>query len=185
METDLVIKSLHIIFVVTWFAGLFYMFRLFVYHAEAARKAEPARSILMAQYAIMEKRLWYAIAWPSCILTVIFGTWLIVLNPSFLKMPWMHIKLFFVFLLLIYQYYGQQVMRRINEDPMQYTSMKMRFLNEVPTVILIAVVFCVIMKDHVSWVWGTLGIIGIAVILTFFIQAYKKKRLQKEQKVEN
>lgn len=182
MDNFLIIKSLHIIFVVTWFAGLFYMFRLFVYHAEAARMAEPARSILINQYRIMEKRLWYAIAWPSCVLTLIFGTWLIVLNPAYLTMPWMHIKLFFVVLLVVYQFYGQRVLRNISEDPAKYSSMAMRFMNEVPTVILIAVVFAVVMKDNVSWVWGTVGILGIAVVLTISIKAYKKRRLLAEQK---
>jgi putative membrane protein len=176
METALVIKSLHIIFVVTWFAGLFYMFRLFVYHAEAARKEEPARNILIQQYSIMEKRLWYAITWPSCILTLLFGTWLIVLNPAFLMQPWMHIKLFLIALLLVYQFYGQRVLKNINEDAMQYTSIKMRLMNEVPTVILIAVVFLVVMKSEISWIWGTLGILGIAGILTLAIKRYKKVR---------
>lgn len=172
----LFVKSLHIIFVVTWFAGLFYMFRLFVYHAEAARKVEPARSILMEQYSIMERRLWYAITWPSCILTLIFGAWLLIINPAFLTMPWMHIKLFFVVLLMVYQFYGHSVFKKINTDPMQYTSLKMRLMNEVPTVILIAVVFLVVVKSNVHWIWGTLGILGIAGILSFFVLQYKKRR---------
>jgi protoporphyrinogen IX oxidase len=176
MENILVIKSLHIIFVVTWFAGLFYMFRLFVYHAEAARKEESVGLILMDQYKIMEKRLWYAITWPSCVLTLIFGTWMIVIQPGYLKEPWMHIKLFFVLLLFMYQLYGQKVLSRIQNEPMRYTSMSMRFWNEVPTVILIAVVFIVVMKDSISWLWGTLGILGIAVVLTLAIKAYKKRR---------
>lgn len=172
----LVIKSLHIIFVVTWFAGLFYMFRLFVYHAEAARKIEPARSILMDQYRIMEKRLWYAITWPSCILTLTFGTWMVIINPLYLSYPWMHIKLFFVVLLIVYQFYGQGVLKRIQTDPMRYTSIRMRLLNEVPTVILIAIVFLAVSKHTLHWLWGTLGILGIAGVLSFFILRYKKSR---------
>ena len=176
METYLTIKSLHIIFVVTWFAGLFYMFRLFVYHAEAARKDEPEKSILINQYKIMERRLWYAITWPSCILTLIFGIWLLVLMPAYLGDPWMHIKLFFVVLLLVYQFYGQRVLGRIAENPQYYTSIWMRLMNEVPTVILIAVVFLVVNKSHIHWLWGTLGLLGIAGILTFFVMQYKKRR---------
>lgn len=180
METALVIKSLHIIFVVTWFAGLFYMFRLFVYHAEAGRKEEPARSILITQYSLMEKRLWYAITWPSCILTLIFGSWLLVLNPIFLTLPWMHIKLFFVVLLVVYQFYGQRVLKGIQQEPLKYTSMRMRLMNEIPTIILIAVVFLVVMKSEISWIWGTVGILGIAVVLTLAIQRYKKMREAKK-----
>lgn len=176
MENILIIKSLHIIFVVTWFAGLFYMFRLFVYHAEAARREEPAGRILMDQYTIMEKRLWYAITWPSCVLTLIFGTWMIVQQPGYLQSPWMHIKLFFVLLLIIYQLFGQKVLRKIQAEPLKYTSMSMRLWNEVPTVILIAVVFIVVMKDSISWLWGTLGILGTTVVLALVVKAYKKRR---------
>lgn len=180
---DLVLKSLHIIFVVTWFAGLFYIFRLFVYHAEAARKTEPSRSILMDQYRIMERRLWYGITWPSCILTVIFGSLLLYSNPMFLNQPWMHIKLFAVALLLVYQFYGQRVIKNLQIDPLKYTSMKMRLMNEVPTLILFAVVFLVVMKSEISWIWGTLAISGIAVIITLVVQAYKKKRKKNGEQV--
>jgi putative membrane protein len=178
-----IIKSLHIIFVVTWFAGLFYMFRLFVYHAEAARKTEPARSILIDQYRLMEKRLWYGITWPSCILTLILGIWLLTILPEYLKEPWMHIKLFLVALLLVYQFYGQRVIKKIQDDPMRFTSIKMRLMNEVPTLILFAVVFLVVMKSEFSWIWGTLAIAGIAVIITLVVQAYKKKREKNGEQV--
>ena len=77
----LVVKALHIIFIVTWFSGLFYMVRLMIYHSEAMKKEEPARTILIDQFKIMEGRLWYIIAVPSMILTLIFGTWLLILNP--------------------------------------------------------------------------------------------------------
>ena len=94
------IKALHIIFVVTWFAGLFYIFRLFVYHAEAQEKKEELeREILIKQYKIMEWRLWYIITWPSAILTLIWGVWLLYFNPGYLSQPWMLLKLFFVFCL--------------------------------------------------------------------------------------
>ena len=69
------VLSLHIIFIVTWFAGLFYIVRLFIYHTEAEAKPEPEKSILQNQYKIMEKRLWYGITWPSLVLTLIFGPW--------------------------------------------------------------------------------------------------------------
>lgn len=175
MEYYPIIKSLHIIFVVTWFAGLFYMFRLFVYHAEAARTEEPRRSILIEQYGIMERRLWYAITWPSCILTLTFGIWLLVLNPDFLTQPWMHIKLTFVAGLLVYQLYGQRVLKNIQNHPLRYSSLGMRMMNEVPTVILIAVVFLVVMKSSFSWIWGTLGILGTGVLLMVVVRMLRKK----------
>jgi len=176
-----VIKALHIIFVVTWFAGLFYMFRLFVYHTEAALKPEPSRSILMDQYRLMEKRLWYGITWPSAILTLIFGTWLLIVQPIWLTQPWMHLKLFFIVLLMMYQFYGQSLLKKINLHPERISSFKMRLMNEAPTVILIAVVFLVVMKEAVSWIWGTLGILGIGTLLTIAVYAYKKRRAKNEK----
>jgi putative membrane protein len=176
-----VIKALHIIFVVTWFAGLFYMFRLFVYHTEAALKPEPSRSILMDQYRLMEKRLWYGITWPSAILTLIFGTWLLIVQPIWLTQPWMHLKLFFIVLLMMYQFYGQSLLKKINLQPERISSFKMRLMNEAPTVILIAVVFLVVMKEAVSWIWGILGILGIGTLLTIAVYAYKKRRAKNEK----
>jgi protoporphyrinogen IX oxidase len=170
------IKSLHIIFVVTWFAGLFYIFRLYVYHAEAASKEEPRRSILMDQFRIMERKLWYVITWPSAILATLFGLWLVVINTFFLTQPWMHIKLFFVALLWAYMFYGQRVYKRIQVEPNAYSSVGLRLLNEVPTLILIAVVFLVVMKSSFHWIYGTLGILGVAGIITGMVYYFKKKR---------
>ena len=98
----LYVKALHIIFVVTWFAGLFYIPRIFIYQTEAEDKLEPAKSILQTQFKLMSKRLWYIITWPSAILASIFGIWLIYLNPVWLEQPWMLVKLAFVLALYFY-----------------------------------------------------------------------------------
>ncbi|MFN8777522.1 MAG: CopD family protein [Flavobacteriales bacterium] len=172
----LILKSLHIIFVVTWFAGLFYMFRLFVYHAEAARKPDPDRGILLAQYAIMERRLWYIITWPSAILTLISGFWLLIQMPAYLSQPWMHLKLFFIACLLAYQLYGQKVFNRIRVLPSAFTSFRMRLWNEAGTLLLVAIVFLVVNRDSISWIWGALGLLGLGAIMTLAAQAYRKKR---------
>ena len=166
------IKALHIIFMVTWFAGLFYMFRLYVYHAEAYDKDELERSILVKQYKIMEWRLWYIITWPSAVLTIILGTTLLVMNPSYLTQPWMHVKLLFVTLLIVYQLYGQRLFKDFYYDRKNHKSSMMRMLNEVSTLILIAVVFLVVRKDEISWIYGVLSILGIGVILMFAIRGY-------------
>ncbi len=174
-----VIKALHIIFIVTWFAGLFYMWRLFVYHAEANTLEEPKRSILLDQFKLMERRLWYIITWPSCILTFILGPWLLVIYPLWLTKPWMHLKLFFILLLLIYQLYGQKVYKRLQNEPGAHTSFYLRLMNEVGTLILVAVVFLVVLKDTVSWIWGSVGLVGIGVVLALVAKWYKKKRERK------
>ena len=97
-------KALHLIFIITWFAGLFYIPRLFIYIIEAQKKSEIEKKILTTQLNIMTKRLWYIITWPSAILSIIFGSWLLVLAPYWLEQPWMHAKLGFVFLLVVYQF---------------------------------------------------------------------------------
>ena len=102
MEIYNYIKSLHLIFVITWFAGLFYIVRLFVYQIEANEKPSPEREILLKQYKIMTYRLWYIISWPSAVLAVIFALTLLHLNPAFLEMRWMQVKLGFVVLLIAY-----------------------------------------------------------------------------------
>lgn len=174
-----IIKSLHIIFVVTWFAGLFYIFRLFVYHAEALVLESPKRDILEDQYKIMEWRLWYIITWPSCVLTVLFGTLLLYKVPVFLSQPWMHLKLFFIACLLLYQWKGQQILRKIQRGDFNSSSMKMRMWNEVGTILLVAIVFVVVNKDSISWLWGSLGLLSLGVLLTLAIKGYKKVRREK------
>lgn len=171
-----IVKSLHIIFVVTWFAGLFYMFRLFVYHAEAEQKDNPERDILLRQYRLMEYRLWYIITWPSCILTLFFGIGLLYLNPGYLSMPWMHLKLFFILCLLMYQWKGQKIYSRGLLNSIALSSFKLRMWNEVGTILLVAIVFVVVNKDSISWLWGALGLVGLGVLLTLAIKAYKRVR---------
>jgi putative membrane protein len=171
-----VIKSLHIIFVVTWFAGLFYMFRLFVYHIEALSKPELEQSILIKQYGIMERRLWYIITWPSCILTLIFGSTLLYIKSGLLSQPWMHLKLFFIACLLLYQWKGQMIFKGLKSGSYQSTSLKMRMWNEVGTLLLVAIVFIVVNQNSISWIWGSLGLIGLGAILTLMVKAYKKIR---------
>src|SRR5690606_6136892 len=100
----LYIKSLHLIFIITWFAGLFYIVRLFVYQIEASQKPSPEKEILGKQLKIMASRLWNIITWPSAILAVLFGTWLLLINPALFEITWMQVKLAFVVLLIVYQF---------------------------------------------------------------------------------
>ena len=102
MSTLLVIKALHVIFIVTWFAGLFYIVRLFVYQAEAKQRSENERSVLEPQFKLMTKRLWFGITWPSMILATTFGVWMVVDQPAMLKVGYMQVKFGFVGGLIIY-----------------------------------------------------------------------------------
>lgn len=170
------LKALHIIFIVTWFAGLFYIVRLFIYQTEALAKPEPDRSILHDQLSKMARLLWFVITWPSAIITLIFGVSLLVAQPEWLKMPFMHIKLTFVLVLYLYHLGCHRVYKQLQNGLAKYTSTQLRIWNEVATIILVAVVFLIVKKDQISWVWGTLGIISFAIILMAAVRIYKKIR---------
>ncbi|MCK0155875.1 CopD family protein [Cellulophaga sp. F20128] len=175
-EYNLYIKALHLIFVITWFAGLFYIPRLFIYHIEANDKPSPDKEILSTQLKLMTKRLWYIITWPSAILATLFAVWLLVINPSFLKMPWMHLKLGFVVLLMLYHLKNHQIFKQFQRDEIKYTSKFMRIWNEASTLILFSIVFLVILKNSLNWIYGVLGIFVLALLLMFGIKLYKSIR---------
>ncbi len=174
------VKALHIIFVVTWFAGLFYIVRLFIYHVEAEDKEEPAKSILQTQYKLMSKRLWYIITWPSAVLAGVFAVWMLVLEPSYLTMIWMHVKLSFVFVLYFYHIGCQKIFNQLQKDVIKYSSFKLRIWNEVATLLLFAIVFIVVLKSAISWVWGVVGILLFGIVLMLAIKLYKKIRAKKD-----
>ena len=176
MEYYNYIKALHLIFVVTWFAGLFYIPRLFVYQIEAFHKPSPDKEILGKQLKLMAKRLWFIITWPSAILATIFAIWLLVLQPFWLKQPWMHVKLTFVVLLYIYHYMTHVYYKQLQKDEVKKTSNFMRLWNEGATFILFAVVFLVILKSAINWVFGVIGIVVLGVLLMLGFKMYKRIR---------
>ena len=170
------LKSLHIIFVVTWFAGLFYIIRLFIYQTEAQDKSEIEKNILTDQFKLMSRRLWYGITWPSAVLTLIFGTSVLWQRPFYLEEPWMHIKLTFVILLFVYHYLSHRVFKKLQNDIYSYSSTQLRIWNEVATLILFAVVFLVVFKTATDWLFGLFGLVLFAITLMMAIKWYKKKR---------
>lgn len=172
----LYIKSLHIIFVVTWFAGLFYIVRLFIYQTEALQKAEPERGILQAQLSKMSRLLWNVITWPSAIITLILATTLLVLQPFWLQQPFMHIKLSFVLLLYLYHFSCHYIYKKLQKGEIKYSSTQLRIWNEVATLFLVAVVFLIVLKNELNWIWGTIGFIAFGVVLMIAIKIYKAIR---------
>ena len=167
------------IFVITWFAGLFYLPRLFIYHVEGLKKPKNEAAILSAQFKIMERRLWYIITWPSAILTIIFAVWLLILMPSWLVQSWMHLKLFFVILLVAYHLKTHKMFLKFQKDDINYSSMYLRIWNEGATLLLFAIVFLVILKDSLHWISGILGFVGLGIILFLGIKLFKKTRINK------
>jgi len=180
MEWYNYIKALHLIFVVTWFAGLFYIVRLFVYHAEARQKPEPEQSILIKQYQLMEYRLWCIITWPSAILASLFAFWLLWLMPEWLYMYWMIVKLVFVLLLFLYHYKCHLIFIQLQKNEVKNSSNFFRLWNEGATIILFAVIFLVILKNAINWIFGVVGIILFSVLLMLGYQFYKKLREKNE-----
>ena len=173
----LVIKALHIIFIVTWFAGLFYMVRLFIYHAEGTLKEEPEQSILLKQYELMQKRLWYIITWPSMVFTVILGTWLLVVYfPMYIEFGFMHAKLGFIVLLIAYHLFCHFIFLRQKKRTSKWTSSKLRLWNELATIFLVAIVFIIVFKNQLNWIYATLSFFGVGVLLMILIKLYKKLR---------
>lgn len=170
------IKALHLIFVITWFAGLFYIVRLFIYQIEASKKPSPDKEILGEQLKIMASRLWNIITWPSAILTLIFAGTLLYLNQGLLYLPWMQIKLGFIVLLYIYHFKCHQIFKQLQRGEVKHTSPFMRLFNEGATIILFSVVFLVIVRHELNWIFGVLGIISFSVILMILVKVYKRYR---------
>lgn len=171
------IKALHISFIVTWFSGLFYMVRLFVYNTEAAAKPEPARSILQNQFNLMIRRLWFGITWPSAVLTAIFGPWLLLLMGT--VPAWLWIKLVFVLGLYGYHFSLHALYRQQAKGVFRFTSGQLRIWNEVATIFLVAIVMLAVVKENMSWAWGLIGLVLFVIILMSAIKIYKVIRLKK------
>ena len=173
------LKSLHLIFVITWFSGLFYIVRLFVYQIEANDKPSPEKEILQKQYKIMTYRLWYIITWPSAVLASIFAFWMLFftdLGKAWLEMPWMQVKLGFVFVLYLYHYKCHKIYQELQNDQVKYTTNYMRLWNEGATIILFAVVFLVILKNAVNWIYGVVGIMLFSILIMLGFKFYKRIR---------
>lgn len=169
-------KAVHIIFVITWMAGLFYMVRLFIYHTEVKQKPEKEYHILHRQFMIMESKLWWIITTPSMYLAVLAGLTMLYLAPGLLKAGWMHVKLVFVLGLVVYHFICQRIMFRLREEASRWTSLRLRLWNELATVILFAIVFAVVLKSAVNWIYGVVGLLVLASMLMIAVKWYKKVR---------
>lgn len=174
--TFLYLKAVHIIFIVTWFAGLFYMPRLFVYIVESHGKTEPEKSILLKQLTQMASRLWYGITWPSAVITLAMGTSLMINQPGWLQQGFMHIKLTLVFFLYLYHFSLQYLFNQLRKGVVRYSSQQLRFWNEVATLFLISIVFIIVLKNALSMVWGILGLIVVTLLIAGGITLYKRYR---------
>ncbi len=175
------LKALHIIFVVTWFAGLFYMPRFFIYNTEAGDRPEPEKHIIRRQLGIMMRRLWYIITWPSAVITLVLGLTVMVTGQWDRLLGqaagrWLLVKLGFVLLLYAYHWSLHRIYKQQERGEFRYSSGKLRGWNEVSTVLLFAIVFLATVKQSLSWLYGTAGIVALALVLMVAVRLYKKSR---------
>lgn len=178
-------KSFHIIGVVVWFAGLFYLVRLFIYHVEAEAEPEPARSVLKQQYALMETRLLRIITTPGMLLTLAMAVGLVVQMPDVLKMGWMHAKLGLVVVLMAYHMYCARLMKQLAKGECHWGSRQLRALNEAPTLLLVTIVMLVTFKNNLPMNATTWLIAGLVLSFVVSIQLYaRKRRLAQEKAAE-
>lgn len=171
------VKALHIIFIVTWFSGMFYIVRLFIYNTEAEEKEEQEKAILHRQFSVMIKRLWFGITWPSAVLTLIFGLWMLYLYNS--VPAWLAIKLGFVAGLYLYHFSLHKIYKEQQAGSFRYTSVRLRLWNELATIFLIAIVMLVEVKQAMSLWWGLGGLVAFAIVLMSAVRIYKLMRSRK------
>jgi putative membrane protein len=175
-------KAFHLIGVVVWFAGLFYLVRLFVYHAEASQEPEPAQTILKKQYELMEKRLYRIITTPGMLVTVAMAIGLLTVEPDVLKDGWLHFKLAFVAALLAYHHYCGRIMKKLAAGECKWTGQQFRALNELPTIFLVVIVMLAVFKNNLPTDITAWVIFGLVIAMAASIQLYaKKRRLDKEK----
>ena len=177
MTDYLIAKCIHIIFVVSYFAGLFYMVRLFIYHTEALEKEEPERSILHKQFSFMEERLWNIITVPALILMVLSGIYMFyAMQWVYFTQGWMHVKLLFIVFLFVYHYYSWHIMKRLQAGQTTLTSVQLRMLNEVATIILFVVVFAVVLRGYfvAYWYASLLAFVAMGVLIMLVVKLVNK-----------
>ena len=174
--TYLYFKAIHIIFVVSWMAGLFYSVRLFIYHTEANTLSDVERNILQKQYGIMESRLWNIITTPAMVLSVLAGLGMLYINPALLQEGWMHLKLGFVVALLLYHFICQRMIGQFKQGIFNWTSTQLRLWNEVATILLVAIVFAVILRTALDLAYGLIGLVVLGGSIMVAVKLYKKYR---------
>ncbi len=178
-------KALHIVGFVAWFAGLFYLVRIFVYHSEAKDKPTVEKDILIQQYRIMEGRVYSIIATPAMFFTIFCGVGMLVMNPVYLTLGWMQIKLVFLGSLVAYHFYCGKITKELALGTNINTSFQFRLLNEVPTLILIAIVLLAVFRSQRNGYYIFGALIFLAMLFYIIVKKYKSHREKKETLSKN
>jgi putative membrane protein len=181
-EAYLWFKTLHIVGVVVWFAGLFYLVRLFIYHVEADELEEPVRAAFQAQYTLMERRLANIITTPGMVVAVTMAVGLLLAQPLWLKQGWMHAKLAVVAGLLVYHWFCYRLMGQLRAGTCRWSGRQLRALNELPTLMLVLVVMLVVFKGQFPTGAATWFLVALVVAMAASIQFYARwRRLRSER----
>jgi putative membrane protein len=171
-------KAVHIVGFISWFGGLFYLVRLFVYHAEAGDKPEPERSILRTQLQTMQARLWKIITLPAMAITFAGGiTMLAMIWPG---ERWLHYKFVWLALLVAYNFACGRILRQQAAGTSTWTSARLRVFNEGATLLMAAIVFLAVFRSSMSAIWGALGLLGLGIALMVGIRVYRRIRASSE-----
>ena len=184
-EAYLWFKALHIIGVIVWFSGLFYLVRLFIYHEESRSMEDELKIAFNNQYTLMEKRLANIITTPGMILALSMAICMVIMQPSWLSEKWLQIKISFVLGLVIYHYYCYKIMNSLQNDTSNISAKNLRLLNELPTLLLFIIVLLVIFKNNFPTSIATWSVVGLIIFMLASIQLYAKIRKKNEQKVKN
>lgn len=170
-------KALHLIAMVTYFAGTFHIVRVFVAHRESLGKAEPDRSILHKQFGVLERRALYYLISPSLLLLIVLGIWMLAQQPALLKQPFMHAKLGVVALLIGYHALVHRVYARLKSAEMKWSALQLQLFAQGPTVLLFTLVVLVIMRDRLGWVWGSMGLLVVGGVIAYAVASTRRKAL--------
>ena len=182
-EAYLWFKTLHIVGVVVWFAGLFYLVRLFIYHREAAELDPPLRQAFEDQYAVMERRLANIITTPGMVVAVAMAVGLLLVEPIWLKQAWMHAKLAFVAALLAYHWFCYRLMGQLQRGECHWSGRQLRALNELPTLLLVLVVMLVVFKNQFPTGAATWFLVALVVAMAASIQFYARWRRSRSERL--
>lgn len=184
MNIYLIFKILHIIGFVSWFAALFYIPRLFIYHVETSTQDEPQKTAFHNQFVLMEKRLYGIIMTPAMLITWICGITMLVYAqlapeiPDWITQGWMHLKLLLLILLTGYHHLCKSILKKLESKTLDWTSDKLRFFNEIPTILLIAIVGIAVFKDFTNFALLFVVLFAIGIVLYIATKAYKKYRMR-------
>jgi putative membrane protein len=170
------IKALHIIFMVTWFAGLFYIVRLFIYQVEAEELPEEEKKVLIPYLQKIQRPLWFGITWPGMILTAAFGTTLFIMNPALLQQGFIHVKIALVTGLIAYHIHCHRIYKKQQQRIYPHSGLFMRYWNEVATIFLFLIVLVIVLKNNINWVYMAIGMAVLIALILWGVKAYKRRR---------